>query len=258
MGKEEWDVVVGAGEVGKSLGGVLEDRRKVLYHDPPKNIICQFKKAAFMHVCIPFSSIETVMGYIDQFEPTFVVIHSTVPVGTTRKLHEAMLANIKKTGNWTFIAYSPVRGLHPNLGRHIQMFPKWYATFVDGHVDESIQAYFARAGIQTRKAPDVETLEWMKLWETTSYSVSLVMWQEIERESRSFRNRIESMNALKTYLFEKRRVYDGDKGTVPIYDIVPGPIGGHCISPNWDLLKPLMSKEMYEWLVTTNAARRKD
>jgi len=58
------------------------------------------------------------------------------------------------------------------------------------------------------------------------------------------------MTAIKEWLFEKRKVYDGDRGLAPIMH--SGAIRGHCVMPNIELLSPLMSKELYIWLTSSN------
>ena len=125
-------------------------------------------------------------------------------------------------------------------------------------MDNDFVAYFAAAGIQTRKAPSFEVLEWMKLVETFTYSYNLVMWQELERQVAKLPgDKNVNLTAAKNWLHEKKRVYDGDLGYVPIYDLVPGGIGGHCCVENWDLLKEQMTPELYAWLTTSNEMRKK-
>ena len=64
----------------------------------------------------------------------------------------------------------------------------------------------------------------------------------------------EVLNALKEWFFEKRAVYDGERGLVPI--MFGGIIGGHCLIPNIELLKPLMTPELYEWVSKSNQLRK--
>ena len=258
--RETWDLILGCGEVGKSLGDVLGERRKILYHDPPKGIICQILKPDYLHVCIPFieneTFVEETLHALQKFDPFHIVIHSTVPVGTTRLIHDAMLKGIRETGTWSFIAYSPIRGLHPNLSTHIRQFPKWYATFVDGEVDNQITRYFAEAGISMRKAETIESLELMKLLDTLEYGYRIALWQEIGRLTANLPGihpKAKTMTQIAEWLFEKRKVYDGDRGMAPImYD---GFIGGHCIMPNLELTKDRLTPELYAWLTQSNNLR---
>ena len=245
------DLLIGHGEVGSALHEVLGERRELIVidrakgFDPPESF-----EPDWLHIAIPYtdSFMDTVIAYVSAFYPNKVVIHSTVPIGTTRLVHRKMLE--------LDVYYSPVRGRHPRLARYIREFPKWYASAALGNMDRRFSEYFALAGVQTRKAPSFEFLEWAKLWETTSYGYNLVMWQEIERQVKDIPGDIQrNLSALKSWFHEKKKVYDGDLGYVPIYDLVPGPIGGHCILPNIEFLKERLTPELYAWLIASNASR---
>ena len=243
------DLIVGYGEVGQALMEVLKERHSIEVHDPPKGLeyYAPINEYEWMHVCIPYTDtfVETVTSYIKLFRPSHIVIHSTVAVGTTRRIaHDN-------------ITYSPVRGIHPNIARYIREFPKWFATTDD---EDAVLSYFQPCGISMRRAPSIESLEWMKLFETTEYGYRIVLWQEIERQAempevRGFATKEEVMNAMKEWLFEKRKVYDGDRGLVPI--MFGGSIGGHCVKENWELLRPLMTPELYAWLTISQSLRER-
>lgn len=248
------DIIVGLGEVGVALWSVLGERRTIVPCDPAVGYPLESLSTSvgWMHIAIPYTDTFTtiVADDIHKFNPDNTVIHSTVPVGTTRKVE-------KDADYQTTVYYSPVRGRHPNLTRYLRQFPKWYATEAPGEYDNRITAYFAEAGIQTRKAPNFEVLEWMKLLETFTFGYNLVMWQEIERQCKKLPGHsAANLSVLKSWLYEKKKVYDGDLGYVPIYDLVPGPIGGHCIMPNLDLLEPLMDTYLYDWMVKSNEMRK--
>ena len=86
----------------------------------------------------------------------------------------------------------------------------------------------------------------------------LSMWQEIEREiGKLSGDKHANLTAMKQFLFEKRKVYDGDLGLTPVLDLVPGQIGGHCITQNWNLLEEQMTPELYAWLTASNEMRKK-
>ena len=206
-----------------------------------------------MHIAFPFSKDtfnDSVIRNIKDWQPENTIIHSTIPIGTTRQIE-------KDCDYGTTLFYSPIRGRHPNLAPALRQFPKWYATSILGEYDERITAYFAAAGIQTRRAPSFEALELMKLWETTSFALQLTMWMEIENELKKLPgDRRANMNAMKSWLWEKRKCYDGDIGLVPVLDVVPGPLGGHCLSSNIGLLREQMHPALYQWLTESNEMRK--
>jgi len=253
------DLLLGYGEVGSALAVILSERRDILIHDPPKGPRVELGRepVEWMHITFPYSEDfqDTVIRYIEVCAPQYAVIHSTVKVGTTNEI-----VNRLGIGSPTSIVYSPVRGIHPHLARYIREFPKWYYANATAACD-AYEALMARAGVQCRKAPSYDVLEWMKIWETTEYGYRIAMWQEIERElasmfpswgSRAERYR-ESLSAMKDWLYEKRKVYDGDRGLCPI--MFGGIIGGHCVMSNVELSKEIMTKQLYDWLTTSNTMR---
>ena len=248
-----YDILIGFGEVGQALESVLRERRIVFVHDPYQErwATPDAERPEWLHIAIPFSDdfFQTILEYVKKFAPQRIMVHSTVKIGTTRRVADMVEQPV---------VYSPIRGRHPNLARGIREFPKYYAVGVGGQIDQEVRDYFAAAGMQVRKAPSYETLEWMKLQETTTFGAVLAIWQEIEEEANRLPGGlVQNLNALKQWLFEKRKVYDGDIGFFPIIDLVPGPTGGHCIGPNWELLRPWMSEEFYDWLTKTNERRHR-
>ena len=255
------DLILGYGEVGKALGEVLGERREILIHDPKTGHIVQpvegEEEIDWMHVCFPHSQSfkGDVCAYRSEFRPKHVVIHSTVPVGTTLQV-------LKQFETFQGLTYSPIRGIHPHLTRYLREFPKRFATYEDyGEVER----YFTSCGMQVRGAPSTEMLEFMKLWETTEYGYRIAMWQEIERQMEKIRKEWglvgswdENLTAIKSWLFEKRKVYDGDRGLVPIMH--GAVIGGHCVVQNWNLMREsgFMSPQLYRWLAESNQMRKEE
>ena len=108
------DLLVGFGEVGQALHSVLAERRKFVICDPPKKLNPQTFQTDWLHVCIPYTNsfVDDVLDYREKFFPRFIVIHSTVPVGTTSRIVRSLEQPEAKDS----ITFSPVRGIHPHLG----------------------------------------------------------------------------------------------------------------------------------------------
>lgn len=246
------DLVIGLGEVGSALASILEARGMVFRHDPERGFSAYAKPPIggydWMHICFPYSESfeKDVLSYIGIYNPQNVVIHSTVPVGTTRGIWWATSVD------WStcYVYYSPVRGIHPEMRRYLLEFPKWYAT-ASGSRSDDFEDHFWECGMQCRAALSWEGLELAKLIETTEYGYRISLWQEIGRMTKKLGVDID---VVRQFLFEKRKVYDGDRGLAPI--MRDGPILGHCVEPNYELLNPLMTPEFYTWLKTSNRIRK--
>jgi len=141
-------LIIGAGEVGKGLhkviGGKIMDREMV--------------KGQFdiIHICFPYSKDFTlqVTKYQLQYKPKLTVIHSTVPVGTSKKLGAI---------------HSPIRGVHPNLAKGIKTFVK----YVGGVGAEMVAKIFKDKGMKVRVVKDSNTTEALKLLDTFQYGVQI-------------------------------------------------------------------------------------
>ena len=248
--KTSVDLIIGYGEVGQALETVLKERYTIHVHDPSKGRSADASlRYEWMHIAIPFGPtfVADVVGYTKLYKPEHTVIHSTVPVGTTRSIPYPF-----------HVTFSPVRGIHPDLVRYIREFPKWFATTDD---TDAVLEHFQSCGISMRLAPSIEALEWFKLVETTEYAYRIVLWQEFERQAKACEvrggaSKTDVISALKHWLYEKRKAYDGDRGLAPI--MFGGPIRGHCLMPNIELLSPLMTKELYSWLTRSNALREEE
>jgi UDP-N-acetyl-D-mannosaminuronate dehydrogenase len=104
----------------------------------------------FMHVCIPWSRDfhRDVRMEMKRYDPKFVVVHSTVPVGTTRRLGYNA-------------AHSPVRGQHNNLDNSIKKFVK-YVAGVTPRTTNAVAEHLSECGIAVKKWSKPEETEIMK------------------------------------------------------------------------------------------------
>jgi len=219
-------LILGAGEVGTAIGTVLQmmaNTQDVRYHDPLKSQHCEADdKERTLHVCFPYSAsfVEDVDRYFEEFNPRAVIIHSTVKIGTTRKL-----SCFKKA------VYSPIRGRHPNLAPDIRRFVKYYA-----HESVPAEALFLDAfcDLTLKRFPDVESLEAAKLLDTTYYGHCLAWMRGVKKFCDQ--HNLDFHSVYTEYGTTYNVGYMDLSLWRPTYTYKPGPIGGHCVVPNLDLL----------------------
>lgn len=209
-------LVVGAGEVGTAVRAVLARAHETDIRDiDPVNVT-----AEMLHICIPWSDrfIETVREYAQVHDAGLVVVHSTVPVGTC------------DSQAWV---HSPIRGRHPHLAASLLAFVKHVGGGRAGQAAE----VFAAAGVPVQVHERAAETEAGKLWELVQFGLQVRVEQEIHAwcEQRGldpdvvYRHFAASYNAGYAALDERRFVR-------PVLDHVPGPIGGHCVSPGARML----------------------
>jgi hypothetical protein len=218
-------LVVGCGEVGKALMEVLgcpgyDPQAGYMDRD---DVTCDI-----MHVCIPYSEGPSgmqgnvfvqpfhgwVRDYQSLFKPTFTVIHSTVPIGTSDSLGAH---------------HSPIRGRHPNLAESIRTFAK----YVGGPNSEVICDEFRKFGLVAIACASPRDTEAGKLLDLMQYGASVLIEKEIHKfcETNNLNYDLVYRQFNDTY-----NIGYSDLGNShfirPVLQHQDGPIGGHCVAQN--------------------------
>ncbi len=225
--KKEKILVVGYGEVGKSIYNLYDkDRFDIGYVD----IDCaenDMKDVDVMHICITHNKdfVEIVCRYIYERKSKLTIINSTVPVGTTREIKESKS-----------VVHSPVMGVHPHLTEGLKTFTKILGSCERKSALEA-SLHFEKIGVKCLIYDTPEDSEAAKLL-STSYFAWNIFFNKIVKEYCEKKN----LNFDDVYGITNEIYNDGyDKMgkrfvNRPILKHMKGPIGGHCIIPNLKLL----------------------
>lgn len=209
-------LVVGLGEVGSAIQMIfdadgIDDK---MWNEPQGQY-------DYLHICIPFSEkfVDIVKEYQKQFSPLHTIIHSTVPVGTSRKCNAL---------------HSPIRGLHPKLYSGIMTFEK----FIGGEKASEVADVFRRAGLRVILCDKQETTELGKLLDTEYYRAciefTLRAKELTEKHDVPFHEAYTLFNL--TYN-EGYRELGHPEYVRPTLQAIKQTIGGHCVLPNKELIK---------------------
>lgn len=229
-------LVIGLGEIGTAIRAVLEcDGMDI------KNGVQTFETKGdhpllaydVLHICFPYSEDfkYIVKAYKEEFLTDLVVVHSTVPLDTC---------------DWIGAVHSPVRGVHPELEAGVRTFVKYFG----GQGAGKAAALFAEKGIKTSTVQSARETEAMKLWDTTGYGWNILLEKAIkkycEKHNLDFKTVYHDANISynQGYLELKKPQF-----LKYVLKDFPGPIGGHCVQENWELLEdPLteISKQLHE------------
>lgn len=219
---KEKTLIIGAGEVGKSLANVLSPFYQVKLKDLFNEVDGEFR---VIHLCFPYNGefINQAKQCINQYKPELVINHSTVKVGTTRQLGNAAV-------------HSPVNGRHPNLESGIKTFVK----FIGGTSEFSVskaQEFLNKAGIKTKIFSGPETTELAKILCTTHYGWDIVFMKEVARICKEYNLPFDEVYTEWTKAYNNGyQELKEPQFTRPILKFMEGKIGGHCVVPNCDLL----------------------
>ena len=251
---EEQVLVVGLGEVGRPLYELLKECGKFLVYgfdvDEGKMSSIGQKgvpdEVDIIHVCIPCSSqnefVNIVVRYAKRFKPKLLVINSTVPSGTTRKIHELC---------GCLVAHSPIRGVHKSL-EHMKWELKRWTKYVGGvnvKAGEVAFRHFRRAGFKTKVLKSCVETELAKLFETTYRAWMIACFQEMHRISKHFET---DFNDMVDFLDDTHRV----RFDRPV--MFPDVISGHCLIPNTKLFFKSYDSMFLRLILESNEKRKEE
>lgn len=216
-------LVIGMGQIGTAIYDILSGHYSV--HFKHKGDGAEYEDIEVAHICFPYSDefVSEVKRYQEMYKPKYTVIHSTVPVGTSRQCNAI---------------HSPVRGIHPNLKSGILTFTK----FLGGEQASEVADYFRRANIDVYIFDKPETTELMKLESTLCYGKDIEFTKQVKRDCDKHGVPFSAWTIwVDTY--NKGFGKLGHKEfTRPNLIPIMKKIGGHCVLSNCDLLKNKFSE----------------
>lgn len=231
--KDQKSIIIGAGEVGHSLYKVLEAtyKKAIVLRDREPNKETHYVESnfhngsiSFLHICYPFSDsfIKDTQDYIEQYKPSATIIHSTVPVGTTRKCGK-------------YCVHSPIHGKHPHLADGIKTFTKYVGGENVGRVYLA-RRYLEMAGISTKMVSSPEVSELSKILCTTYYGWNIVFCKEIAAICEDLGLPFKEVYTDWNKEYNKGYTQLGMGQFVrPVLEPVEGRLGGHCVVNNLKL-----------------------
>jgi hypothetical protein len=255
-------VIIGMGEVGQALRRVLVERKAedVFSYDPKDGdtpgrlALIATKGVDVAHVCYPFNPdrdapnfAASVRVYARELKVSLVIVHSTVPVGTTRAIGPIAV-------------HSPIHGQHQHLSRGIRTFLKYVGGADEGTVTMAL-GYLLRHGIRAYPVSSPEASELSKLLCTAQYGWQIILCKEVA--AIAARYGVPFAEVYTDWNREYNRSYaelhpvapGGQPKNYGNLDVdvhrptlhpTPGPIGGHCVIPNAKLVQSWLTDLIVE------------
>lgn len=230
--KLEKDIVAGLGEIGNPILKLLSKSQIVLGHDINPKLVNQskfqkFEKhvVRFLHICIPFNENfnSNVFNLVQKFNPSVLVIHSTVSPYTTKTLQNKLSIPV---------IYSATRGVHKRMLSDLKKYTKFYALEKNAPKKQWASSEYSKlmkkCGVRTKKLSDPITLELAKIVVDTSYYGWLINYAQIsnmiaKKHGVDFDEMWSFADEIQKYLGNRPKMF-------------PGFIGGHCVIPNLSLI----------------------
>lgn len=250
--------ILGFGEVGQAVAKFYKNPRfRNRYGGQAK--IKDLKRddglesVEILHICIPWSKnfISIVQQEIKAIRPELTIIHSTVPVGTTKKIISGLPRVCRK------VVHSPIRGIHPYLYEGIKIFVK-YIGADNKKAGEVAKKHLESLGIKTKLFMPSATTEIGKLLDTAYYGLVIAWHGEMkklcDKYAIDFDKAVADFNL--TYNEGYKKLGKLNVLRPVLYPPKEG-IGGHCVVENAAILKRYFQSRALD-LILDYKTKRKD
>ena len=215
--------IIGNGEIGSSLARVYQAKDiEPMIKDLDLDTVDS--KVKILNICLPYSVkfVEITNAYIEEYQPEITIIHSTVPVGTTKELNGPCV-------------HSPVRGVHPNLKQGIETFYKFIG-YNNTQDLEVVKEHYRQLDIKWIEIENSDATELAKLTSTTYYGLCIAWHGEMKKMCDKHNIDFDVINKW-TETYNSGYIELDMPGVVRpnLYPPSNG-IGGHCVIQNTELL----------------------
>lgn len=225
-------IVIGLGETGQPLYEILKEAYPntdgyEMGHFVPDRTTDFYE---VMNICFGYSDdfVNIVKEYQDKFKPQTTIIHSTVPIGTTKQIDYAV--------------HSPILGDHRTMSKSLMTFVKWCG----GSRADIASDYFSGTGMKTKITSNSDTTEALKLLCLAKYGMSIAF--------AGFTNEVANMVG---FSYDEALMWDINYNDGicktgrpqlrrPIIRKPDKVIGGHCILPNVKILNKAFPNSILE------------
>jgi len=208
------------GEIGSAVKEVFGEYHDIYPYDTKGGYDLPKGHFDILLVCFPWQEnfVEIVNAYRNLHHIKATIIFSTVPIGTTRQIPDAV--------------HCPVEGVHPKLADSMK---KWQFTI--GGMGDIQYKFFCEANIYPVQVPTPEHTEIAKLASTTLYGVNIEFARyinEICKKNNVPYEYINFYNAAYNKLYFDMRMPQYSR-----YILTPpeGRKGGHCVNNNSKILQ---------------------
>lgn len=215
-------IVVGLGEVGGALYRVLKKSygENVAGYDL-SNGPAPEEQFEVLNICFPYSDgfLSAVRSYAMKFRSSLIIIHSTVPVGTTSKIGPDAV-------------HSPILGDHTNMEESQTVFMKW----IGGSEGQAASAFLTYAGFACALVEKPEETELLKLFCLAKYGLAVAFSKYEKEVFDKFGLDPKRIEAWDGYYNQGLNKLGKSHLERPVIRHEEGPIGGHCVIPGARLL----------------------
>ena len=121
------DIVAGLGEIGLPILKILSKKENIVGYDLNEKLMDEKKfnkfndiPTSFLHIAIPVTKKfdSNLIKLSKKFQTECIVIHSTIPPGTTEKMQKKLDCPL---------IFSAIRGVHKRMSKDMKRYTKFFA-----------------------------------------------------------------------------------------------------------------------------------
>ena len=213
-------ILVGYGEIGKGVKGFYDRFHDIDVIDLNYTQHSYELEYDIMLVAIPYSErfVEIITEYQERFKPKGTIIFSTVAIGTTSQIKNAV--------------HAPIEGKHPHLEDSISLWKPMI-----GGYNKYVEKWFNAIDKPRVYVDNPEITEAMKMLSTSYYGVMLEYFRYANSVLEKFGGNKDHFNEYTNNYNNLYQEMNMANFTRPIFYQVPeGNLKGHCVVPNSRIL----------------------
>lgn len=220
-------LLIGYGEIGKGFKEAYEKYHNFDVIDVKLKNTRKYFDYDIMFIAIPFTEnfVEDVKAYQAMYNPKAIVVLSTVEIGTTSQIKNAV--------------HVPIEGKHPYLATSIK---KWQI-FMGGE-NKIAHQFFSDANKIVYQIEKPEHTEFLKLQSTTNYGIMIEYARYVNDCCKALNmdyNEVIAFNTAYNQLYQSMGMPNFQR-----YILTPpsGAKQGHCVTPNARILAKQFPNEI--------------
>lgn len=234
--------IIGYGEIGRSIDQIYKNKG-FCPEIKDFNVNGDLTNCDYLHICIPYtdSFVDIITDYVRQYSPKIVIINSTVQVGTSNRIY--YITNVP-------VVHSPIRGIHPNLVDGIMTFKMFIGSTVSSALVKVYELY-EYLGLKNIVSCDKsETTELAKLLDTTYYGLCIAFHKDVKELCNKFNLNFDQVMTEYNKSYNQGYTQLGKQNVVrPVLQDMLGPIGGHCVVPNAEILSNIWDSKVLDCIL---------
>jgi UDP-glucose 6-dehydrogenase len=220
--------ILGVGEIGKALHSLYE-KHGIESIKKDINSKVNFSDLTVLNVCIPYSKKfeNIVTNQIIDSSARLTIIHSTVPIGTTRNIKSILTHHV---------VHSPVIGSHPFLRESLETFTKFIGS-PDHKAIKLTEEHYDKLKLNYKSFDSYESAETAKLLCTSYYGLCIAWHDYMNSVCKDNNIDFSVIKEWNKNYNEGYKKLNCSKYNRPILEPPQDhKIGGHCVIPNAKLL----------------------